>query len=82
LGSAGIRLAGTRIQNKPESSTSSRRDAFRNKILQNKAGNSLSNFEAFNKFKNVDNASSVSSRFVLKLQGNDSDAEIMSQQEN
>jgi len=42
----------------------------------------LGNFEAFNKFKNVDNASSVSSRFVLKLQGNDLDAELMSQQEN
>jgi hypothetical protein len=82
LGSAGVRLAGSRILNKPGSSTSSKRDEFRNKILQNKAGNSLSNFEAFNKFKNVDNASSVSSRFVMKLQGNDSDAEIVSQQEN
>ena len=36
---------------------------------------------AFNKFKNVDNDSSVNSRFVMKLQGNDSDADIMSQQE-
>ena len=79
LGSAGLRLAG-RVQNQPNSSTSSRRDLFRNKILQNNVG-SLGNFEAFNKFKNVDNDSSVNSRFVMKLQGNDSDADIMSQQE-
>lgn len=37
--------------------------------------------DQFNKYKNVDGNSSVSSRFVTKLQGNDSDFEIMSQQE-
>lgn len=75
LGSAGIRLGGNRIQN-VGSSTSSRRDAFRNRILQNKAG--IGSFEQFNKFKMADGNSSVGSRYVTKLQGNDSDAEIMS----
>ena len=78
LGSAGLRLGGLKNQTQQQSSGSSRRDAFRNRILSIGPG-SLRSFEAFNRFKG-DN-SSVSSRFVVRLEGNETDADIVSQQE-
>ena len=79
---SGKGLAATRLQNScakaPQSSTSSRKDAFRNRL---KLSESLSNYGAFNRFKGIrdgDAESSVSSRFVIKLDGNNFDTDILS----